>query len=970
MDDSAFIDCKPYSFVEFNSRFSGSQYFSVLNLNIQSIRNKFESLEVFLSQVTLHFDILCLTETFLFPSEANLYYLDGYKFLGIHRETRGGGVGVYLREGIAAHVEHHELSLHGSEAITLRLRGVNAISDGDILDLTVVYRRPSADTELFLADLGRFLLNSSPSTHIITGDINIDTLKHTQLSSEYLNILSQANFFNTITIPTRLSSCLDHINLNKDNLIVSSGTILTAISDHLPAFICIKNTNSCFSDSYQTLSIRDYKMFSTENFLSDLDMIDWDETVYSQSDVNMMYDQFTSAFVKICDKHAPFKSFRKKNVRYFHKPWLSTDLLKLLKKKDYIYHQTLNNPLNSALKLKLKQMRNKVTKEVRDAKTKYFADLLNSTSDPKKYWDVINQQTGKHRQAFSSPKSILNDEDQDLTNEKDIANCFNSYFTSIGVKLASVFKSSAGNNQPQTKFTQVTNARISCTFSFLPLDKETLNKLFDNIDTRKATGLDGIPAKLIKIAKPVILNPLLFMINSSFESNVFPDSLKLAKVIPLYKKGCTKSCKNYRPISILSTFSKLFEKAANQQIKKYLEMNNILTEHQYGFRSNRSTVDALINLTKTVLSSLDSNKALLGIFIDFSKAFDTINHSILWEKLDNLNFGENATSWLKSYLSNRKQVTVINNSTHSDFGSITIGVPQGSILGPTIFLLYINDLVHCLNKMRPILYADDTNLFFESNDLNRDISIIKDELHAVENWCVRNKLTLNTDKTFYIIIKNYQSNISLKPNSLTLFNKPIAEADNIKFLGVHIDKNFSWRTHIENLCAQIRPTMGALYKCSKFLPTKILIMIYNGLIYSKINYCIEVWGNASHIYLNSLLILQKKIVRIIFKKPPLAHTEFLFKSSSILTISNLYKFRVLLQAHKVFHVSLLNHIQHPYSTRSSLINLSLPMIKTAAAQRGFAYQCAALWNCLPTHLREIRSNASFKRSLRAQLLNS
>ena len=194
--------------------------------------------------------------------------------------------------------------------------------------------------------------------------------------------------------------------------------------------------------------------------------------------------------------------------------------------------------------------------------------------------------------------------------------------------------------------------------------------------------------------------------------------------------------------------------------------------------------------------------------------------------------------------------------------------------------------------MRPILYADDTNLFFESNDLNRDISIIKDELYAVENWCVRNKLTLNTDKTFYIIIKNYQSNISLKPNSLTLFNKPIAEADNIKFLGVHIDKNFSWRAHIENLCAQIRPTMGALYKCSKFLPTKILIMIYNGLINSKINYCIEVWGNASHIYLNSLLILQKKILRIIFKKPPLAHTELLFKSSSILTISNVFKFHM------------------------------------------------------------------------------
>jgi len=833
--------------------------------------------------------------------------------------------------------------------------------------LTVVYRQPSADTGAFLDDLEQYISTLSSLNHIIAGDINIDTLRNTNVCSEYLNILSLANFHHAIRIPTRMNACLDHINLNLDNVIVSSGTILTAISDHTPTFLCLQHPNVAFSDKYQTLLFRDYKLFAVDKFLADLHLTDWNELVYGQVDVNVMYENFASTFIKICDKHAPYK---KVNVnakgKPFRKPWITPELLRLMNKRDYIYRQTLNNPLNTKLKSKLKRIRNHVTSSVRNAKSEYFENLLRSTTDSSKYWNVINQNTGRVKQNYSSPKSIINEQNEELSDDLSIANCLNSYFTSIGQKLASAFK----HDCPSPDATlPVNSTSLGSSFIFTPLDQESLNNLFDSFDPRKATGLDSIPAKLVKIARPAIISPLLFIINYSFKSRVFPDSLKIAKVIPLFKKGCTKSCKNYRPISILSTFSKLFERAANKQISNFLEDNKMIVDNQFGFRPNRSTTTALISLTNTVLSAFDNRRALLGIFIDFSKAFDTIDHLILIQKLEQFNFSADAIAWIKSYLTNRKQVTVIN-KTFSQFENVCIGVPQGSILGPTLFLLYINDLVGVVTKFQPILYADDTNLFYESDNLDRDVHEINKELNSIEKWCVKNKLTLNTDKTYYIVLKNYQSSQTLTPNTLTIFNKPISEAESIKFLGVYIDKTLSWKSHIDNLCERIRPMVGALYRCSKFLPKKVLILIYNALVNSKLNYCIEAWGKTSDSNLNKLIVYQKKIIRIIFKKRPLSHTLELFKKSAILSIEKLYKFRTLLYAHSLFHTSTVHHVQHSHYTRSSIINLSLPSSTTAAGHRRTAFQCAALWNNLPVAIRTQQARSVFRVGLRAHLLES
>lgn len=552
----------------------------------------------------------------------------------------------------------------------------------------------------------------------------------------------------------------------------------------------------------------------------------------------------------------------------------------------------------------------------------------------------------------------------EFTTERDIANCFNDYFASIGKTLASKFSNST-SIQDNVK-TAPENPQAS--FFFSRINSELTIALLNQINARKATGLDQLPATLVKLSASVIAVPLTHIINESLVSSVFPDSLKIAKVKPLHKKGATDECCNYRPISILPIFSKIFEKVINSQICSYLEREKLLNAEQYGFRKNKSTSLALIDFTNSVFNAMNNGNSVLGIFLDFSKAFDTIDHHILLTKLSGLNFNQTSIQLLKSYLTNRKQVTVINEAV-STSKDINCGIPQGSILGPTLFLIYINDLPKITKLLKPILYADDTNLFFEAKDLNMRINDINAELKLVETWCNSNKLTLNLNKTNYIVLKTHQNRKILQKNCLMVGSNFIHDEKTIKFLGVEIDTQLTWKVHIEKLCAKIRPFVGLLYKCSKYFPRKVLKTIYNSFIHSKISYCLESWGNAPMTSLDLIYKLQKKLLRIIFDKPPLEHSTPLFIKASVLPVKLLFNFKILICAHNLFY-SKLSHTNHDYPTRISDVNLLLPPSSTAVGHRRVEYQCASMWNSLPTAVRAIASPLGFRIALRDHLFAS
>ena len=796
-----YITCTDYDLDKLDT-FSPNSL-TILNANIRSLRRNFSHLESIVYSTSKPIDIICLTETFIYDHEISFYHLDGYIFLGVQRKTRSGGVGVYLRSGIAGGVAGVAVELAGTEAVTFTVGGgvVGMFQTG--LTMTVVYRQPSASVSDFLHDLDNYLQSISPSSnHIMVGDININTLEESHTSSEYLNILSNYAFVNVINIPTRINTCLDHININFHNHIIVSGTLYTPLSDHLPTFINI-DSPSRFLNVFDSasFSFRDYKKFNENSFLRDLADLDWNHLLNNQSTLDEKYDTFLQSLLHVCNTHAPNKSFNSQSQAKHQKrkAWITTEVLDLIKRKNYLYRRTLNSPLNMKLINKYKKIRNNLTTALRLSKSKYFEEKLKAASNAKHLWNIVNQELGKSTVTSPVPKLIIDDRNQVLEDEKGIADHFNSYFVNVGPNLAKAF----GNTFQEEKILLHSNLSIP-EFQFKKVDSTKVKAYLQDLNIKKATGLDNIPAKLLKLACSSICNPLTKLINESLESGQIPKALKIAKVKPLFKKGSVKLCSNYRPISILPVISKILEKIVNTQIMQYLESNNLIHENQFGFRKNKNTTLALTQFTNQILKAFNDGKSVLGVYLDFSKAFDTLDHQTLLYKLKQLKFSSNSIKWVENFLSQRKQVTIIGQSV-SDELSITCGVPQGSILGPTLFLIYINDLPNILTVFTPILYADDTNLFLESKDLDEQISAVNNELNEIQKWCTMNKLTLNVDKTNFMILKNNQNKYEFPRTALTLHGKILNQVESVKFLGVHIDTNLSWKVHIKNFLIVLDP---------------------------------------------------------------------------------------------------------------------------------------------------------------------
>ena len=434
-----------------------------------------------------------------------------------------------------------------------------------------------------------------------------------------------------------------------------------------------------------------------------------------------------------------------------------------------------------------------------------------------------------------------------------------------------------------------------------PVQEKEVEAIIKSLKVSSA-GWDNVSACVVKKTYELVITPLSYVMNLSITKGIFPNELKVARVIPLFKSGDETSFSNYRPVSVLPLFSKILERLMYKRLLSFINKNKLLYNYQFGFRKDHSPNLALIYLVDKISNALEEGDFVLGIFLDFSKAFDTVNHDILFEKLEFNGVRGTSLNWFKSYLSNRRQFVEYNGETSNSL-EITCGVPQGSILGPLLFLLYINDLASVSSKIFSILFADDSNLFLIGKNPYKLIETMNLEIGKVTEWLRINKLSLNLKKTHFMLFKKSQTRCALDTD-LVIDGIKIGRVDKTKFLGVVIDPGLTFKSHILYIKGKIARGVGILNKCRKYLNESTLLTLYYSFVYPYFNYCNSIWGNTCQAYLDPLVKLQKRAIRIICNVDRRSHTEPLFKKLCILNLSKLFVYCTQLFMFK-FHHSLM-----------------------------------------------------------------
>ena len=525
----------------------------------------------------------------------------------------------------------------------------------------------------------------------------------------------------------------------------------------------------------------------------------------------------------------------------------------------------------------------------RDTRLKFFkAKILKFRNNSRVLWNVMNQVIGKQTKKSNSVDLIkLNG--VEINDSKEICEAFASFFATIGSKLSKEFKVS--KTQLEALMEKIPSNESSIYLA--PTHNTEVLNILSDLPNKKSFGDDKISNIVLKELGPAIVDDLVFIFNKSIASGIFPERFKVAVVTPLFKAKESFLLTNYRPISLLATLSKCLEKLIHIRMAEFVETNNLLYKSQYGFRKNMSTELAITELTNLIVKEKEKGNKIGTIFIDLSKAFDTLDHSILLRKLEKYGIRGQANAWCHSYLSNRTMRTKVNN-LYSDSKKLEIGTPQGSILGPFFFIIYINDLVLHLEQSHAILYADDTTIVFADKDISNIYNTLQAEMENVMKFLYLNKLTVNLGKTEFMLFgKDRSDDMSLK---ISVDGNILNRKSSIKFLGATIDESLNWNSHTLYVCNKMNQGKFILNRCKQFLNTDCLKMIYYGHVYPHIQSCIYLWGNmSSSKNLNRIFKKQKEIIRIIANAKHNAHTDPLFKKLNILKLEQL----ILLETNKL-----------------------------------------------------------------------
>lgn len=846
-----------------------------------------------------------------------------------------------------------------------------------------LYRSPSACSETFCDRLGILVdyLSKKCDKIICAGDVNIDVLVNDKDCKLLKNALKGLNMKYLVDFPTRITedseTGIDNIfvkNIPSKHLSING--VITLLSDHDGQTLDIKlPREGSHIKNNVTLESR---IFTQEGFLTLSKLLEretWMDVYLSP--VEEKYNNFFVKLIYYFNLIFPkkvIKSIKKKNG------WISKELREaksnLIRLKKEI--RKSKNPIKKEL---LKEQISKFRLDLNSAKNSFYKNKIEKSPNiPKTVWEIINSEVGENNCKKQQNTTII-EGGRAHSDPKITSEIFNDYFVNIVEDIST-------NNQTEEQCLQKIRATFNNNnnsndnlfsnriFHLKPTHKEEVEKVITSLKNKRSCGFDDIPVSLLKSIKTQISPVITHLINSSFVAGYFPDKLKISKVVPVFKKDDPSKVLNYRPVSLLPTISKIFEKIVHNQLVAFLINYKLFDNIQHGFRVGRSVVTASVSFIESIIESVDRGEETVGIFMDLSKAFDSVKHKILIEKLKLLGIVNNSLDWFKSYLNNRYQYVEISyvSEQHrlmkvsSQQKLIKYGVPQGSILGPLLFLCYIKNIGETFSQIpreNLCLYADDANLKISANSVDQIEVLSYVELSHISQYFVNHNLNLNSGKTNFINFKTFQNKKLHQPN-IAIDCTPLEIKSKANFLGLIIDENLQWNDHVDKIIPKINSGIYALKKMSFLCDTITLRTIYFAYIHSHIQYGLCLYGSTKNTNLDQILKLQKKSIRIISKLKSNESAREYFKRLKIITVYGQYIYDTIVLYRNQSHFAFKNVAAHKYNTRyRSQIIPNHHRLEFYTKKPSYMGQ--KFFKHIPKSIQSEQSNEVFKRKLKELL---